>query len=459
MFLTFADVFSTIILIVFFICFVFVCIALVRTMLFKNDRIRVLNRTSLSSEKIYEYQKNMSYLFANEMVEALTQIFPECFSNGEIKKINDSYLYVYRSNNIDAESLLINIPITKFDKNEIEVTAQGAMGENVYNSKTQLYCVFDALENVFLQEEKPNINLNIAIYEKEKTNADIVGYLLEKQEKINLILGEGGKILDPITSGFRSYYALIGVGINEQVVIRYKTKKIGKGKERIEDFVSDITSKEMFEMKLEKEIYPAVIRIAKDMTFGNRFILNNITLFPKLGKRIIEEEFTEINKAWLTRYEVDSIKEDENNYYVDIKFYLSMSEDSSTIVNAFENYVVKYGLEYVMLSEEEKSDKVSFHSPIYKFVKSLVDECFSDLYTSSYIMNDDVYDRESQKIGGNIIRFVPLYYSRDALIAMKTGSEEITFSSMDKATRFYEEMIIQFGGKQWKNKIQIIKKA
>ena len=28
-----------------------------------------------------------------------------------------------------------------------------------------------------------------------------------------------------------------------------------------------------------------------------------------------------------------------------------------------------------------------------------------------------------------------------------------TFSSMDKATRFYEEMIIQVGGKQWKNRI------
>ncbi len=54
-------------------------------------------------------------------------------------------------------------------------------------------------------------------------------------------------------------------------------------------------------MQIEKEMYPAVMRIAKDMTFGNRFILNNITLFPKLGKRIIEEEFTEINKAWIIK--------------------------------------------------------------------------------------------------------------------------------------------------------------
>lgn len=453
MFLTFSDVLSTIVLTLFFICFVFVCIALVRTMLFKNDQIRVLNRTSLSSDKINEYQKNMVYLFNNEMVEALTQLFPNCFSNGEIKKINDSYLYVYRSNNFEAEGLLINVPISKMDKNEIAVNMQGAMGENTYNSKTQLYCVFDALENVFLQVEKPNVNLSIAIYEKTKTNEDIVNYLYEKNEKMSLILGEGGKILDPITSGFRSYYALIGVGINEQFTIRYKTKKIGKGKERIEDFISEITDKELFEMQIEKEMYPAVIRIAKDMTFGNRFILNNITLFPKLGKRIIEEEFTEINKAWITRCCCSDIKEEDNNFYVDIKFYVSSNEDYSKIINMFDSYVIKYGLEYTVISKKEKSPKISYHSAVYKFVKSLVDECFSDLYTSSYIMNDEVYDRESQKIGGNVIRFIPIYYSRDALISMKTGDEEVTFSSMDKATRFYEEMIIQVGGKQWKNRI------
>ena len=119
----------------------------------------------------------------------------------------------------------------------------------------------------------------------------------------------------------------------------------------------------------------------------------------------------------------------------------------------FDSYVIKYGLEYTVINKKEKSPKISYHSAVYKFVKSLVDECFSDLYTSSYVINDEVYDRESQKIGGNVIRFIPIYYSRDALISMKTGDEEVTFSSMDKATRFYEEMIIQVGGKQWKNKI------
>ncbi len=69
------------------------------------------------------------------------------------------------------------------------------MGENTYNSKTQLYCVFDALENVFLQGGDPNVNLSIAIYEKIKTNEDIINYLYEKDEKMSLILGEGGKNL------------------------------------------------------------------------------------------------------------------------------------------------------------------------------------------------------------------------------------------------------------------------
>lgn len=452
MVLSFIAIVNTVLLAIFFIGFVFVCIALFRTMLFKNERIKVLSRTSLSSEKINEYQKNMKYLFSNDLVSALEKIFSICFVKGKIKKIGNSYIYEYRSNNIDAENILIDVPLTSYSANEIVVSQHGISGENTYNSKSQLYCVFDALENVFLQNENININLNIAIYEKENTNEEIVNYLYEKNEKMLLTLGEGGKILDPIVSGFRSYYALIGVATNEEVVIRYKTKKIGKGEERLKDFISEITDKNLFELKLENEMYPTVTRIAKDMTFGNRFILNNIHLFPKLSRRIIEEEYTEINKAWKTSFACGEIIEDDGNYYVDIKFNASFSDDEKKIIELIEPFVLKYGIEYSVINKKEKSDKVSIHSNIYKLINSIVDESFSELYTTSYVINEEINDYFSQKISENIIRFIPLYYSRDALVGMKTGNEEVTFSSLDKATSFYEELFIQVGGKTWKNK-------
>lgn len=452
MILSFIDVLSTALLIIFFIFFIFVCIALFRTMIFKNKQIRVLARTSLSSEKIDEYKKNISVLFSNDMIESLEKIFPECFIKGKINKIGTSYLYVYRSNNFEAENIMINVPVTSFMPNEIEISQYGACGGNTYNSKSQLYCVFDALENVFLQSEQLNMNLNIAIYEKEKTNEEIVNYLFEKNEKIFLTLGEGGMILDPIVSGFRSYYALIGVGTNEQIIIRFKTKKIGKGKERLNDFVSEISEKNLFSMKLENESFPIVTRIAKDMTFGNRFILNNISIFSKLSERIIEEEYTEINKAWKTTFTYGEIQEEENNYYIDIKFNASESDDEKNVLNLLDNYVVKYGVEYSVINKKEKSKKVSIHSNVYKMVNAIVDESFYELYTTNYIINEDVYDTYSQRISENIIRFIPLYYSRDALIGKKTGNEEVTFSSIDKATSFYEELFIQIGGKIWKIK-------
>lgn len=452
MIMSFIAVLNTFLLIIFFIIFVFVCIALFRTMVFKNDRIKVLSRTSLSSEKINEYQKNMEYLFCNEMISSLEKIFSVCFVKGKIKKIGNSYIYEYRSNNIDAENILINVPITSFDTNEIVVSQHGISGENTYNSKSQLYCVFDALENVFLQNDNININLNIAIYEKENTNEEIVNYLYEKNEKMLLTLGEGGKILDPIVSGFRSYYALIGVATNEVIVIRYKTKKIGKGEERLKDFVSEITEKNLFELRLENEMYPIVTRIAKDMTFGNRFILNNIHLFPNLSKRIIEEEYTEVNKAWKTTFSCKSIVEDEEYYYVDIKFHASLSEDEKKIIELIDPFALKYGIEYSIVNKKEKSEKVSIHSNIYKLINSIIDESFSELYTTNYVINEDTYDNFSQRISENIIRFIPLYYSRDALVGMKTGNEEVTFSSLDKAISFYEELFIQVGGKTWKNR-------
>ncbi len=71
----------------------------------------------------------MVYLFNNEIVEALTQLFPNCFSNGEIKKINDSYLYTYRNNNFEAEGLLINVPISKMDKMKLQLICRVQWGK------------------------------------------------------------------------------------------------------------------------------------------------------------------------------------------------------------------------------------------------------------------------------------------------------------------------------------------
>ncbi len=435
-----------ILLIIFLIVFTLLAIALIRTIVFKNSKIKVLEKNSLSSDKINEYQNNMQYLFTNNLLKAIKNLFPNVCEKGQIVQLNDGFIvsYIKGKNN---QNILINIPISKLEPNKIKMSNQNVLGENTYNSKSQLYCILDALENIILSDNNLGVNIYIDVYPKDKTNDEAIKYLKKQKLEFELVLGEGGEILDTISTGFRSFYAFLGVGINEKIVIRFKTKKISKGFERLEDFIEELNNQSLFEMKIDKEAVPIITNLSKDMLYGNRFILNNISWLPRLGKRIVEEELLECNKAWKTRYVIGDIFNDDEYYYVDIKFYLSSTDSEESIINLFKKMIIKYSLEYSIISKDEKSRDINGNHHIYNIVKNTVENVFQELYTTPYIINEEVHDRKSKEIGKCVIRFAPLYYSRDALIGQTKGTEWVSLSSIDKCISFYEELFINFGRK------------
>ena len=443
MFLTLIQVFSVILLAAFLGIFVLIAIALIRTIIIKNPNIKVLTKNSISSEKIDDYKRNMEYLFSNPLADAIPYLFPNVYKKGKMVEFENGMLFQYQSEEA-APKVLINIPIKKLAPGQIKFNGQSVFGENTYHSKSQLYSLFDALETMTLSGEELELNLCVAIYSQNSKDNKIFKYLEEKEKNFDLVLGEGGKILDPITTGFRSFYAFIGVGVNEKVTIRYKTKKIGKGNERLADFLDEIKDETLFETKIDSEAILAIRKLSKDMLYGNRFILNNIVWLPKLGKRIVEEEVLESNKAWKTYFSCGEIQNDEEYYYVDISFYVSSNETEKDIISVFNKKVIKYSLEYEIISKEEKNRGITTHNSIYKEFANIIDNVFQELYTTSYILNENVSDRDTEKISKNIIRFSPLYYSRDAIIGEKTNNEWVSFSSIDKGISFYEEFLLKF---------------
>ena len=126
-----------ILLIIFLIAFTLLAIALIRTIVFKNSKIKVLEKNSLSSDKINEYQNNMQYLFTNNLLKAIKNLFPNVCEKGKIIQLNEGFIVSYIKDK-NKPNILINIPISKLEPNEIKMSNQNVVGENTYNSKSQL---------------------------------------------------------------------------------------------------------------------------------------------------------------------------------------------------------------------------------------------------------------------------------------------------------------------------------
>ena len=59
-----------------------------------------------------------------------------------------------------------------------------------------------------------------------------------------------------------------------------------------------------------------------------------------------------------------------------------------------------------------------------------------------YTLNENISDRNIEKISEIVVRLNPIYYSRDAIIGRETDNEWVSFSSIDKAINFYEELFL-----------------
>ena len=455
MYLSFIDVFVVVIIILLVLVVAFISFALLRTTFYKNPYIKAIRKPNLSSGKIDEYQKSLETMLTNRLDKALLDLFPNAMIKGKLVYFKSGLMYIYRNNEIDAMNILVDVPLKSLDPNEVEFDNQFIIGNNTYRSKTELYTIMDAIETTLQDDGDLKLNIRVLMYDRSQTNNEMITYLFDKGIKFDLIIGEGGKILDPLSTNLPSYYSFSGVGVNEKVTYKFKTKKQAKGNLRLSAFIGEMLNDNLFNLKSNKELLKFALFVGKDMSFGNRFIINNILWLPKVGEKLIDDEIKFISSAWRTYFVFDELYSSEDECYIYCDFYLANSETIDDVNLAISKLLTKYGVEFEVVSSSEKTRITNIRSRNFKRFTDVVDRTITDTYFTPYIINSDVSDRDIEKLGRCVIRFSPLYYPKEVLDG-ESEKEMVSYTSIDRAINFYEELIKEFSkydGKYTKEQI------
>ena len=443
MILSFIQVASIVFLVILVIGIIFVTIALFRTILFKNPYIKAIKKPKLPSGKIDDYQKSLNTLITERLDKAMLELFPTAINKGKLVYFKSGLLYIYQNNEINVRNILIDIPVKSIEPNSLEFDEQYVIGDNTYRSKAELYSLMDSIETALIQNKEIKLNLKVLIYEKAQTNAEMIGYLFERGERFDIAVGEGGKILDPLSTNLTSYYSFLGVGVNEKVTYKFKTKKIGKGNLRLSSFIGTMLNEEIFKLRYDNELIKFATYVGKDMSFGNRFVINNIVWLPKLGEKLIDDEIKFISSAWKTYFVFDEVYSNDEECYVYCDFYLSNSETFEDVRNKLNDLLIKYGIEGELVTKLEKTRTTNIRNRMYRKFLDVVERSISDTYTSPYIINGEVSDRDLNKVSRCVVRFSPLYYPKEVLDG-ETEKEMVSYTSIDRGINFYEELIKEF---------------
>ena len=443
MYLSFVNVLVIVIIIILFLFVGFITFALLKTAIFKNPYIRAIRKPNLSSGKIDEYQKSLEVILTNRLDKALLDLFPNAMIKGKLVYFKSGLMYVYKNTEQDAKNILIDVPLKSLQPNEIEINNQAVIGDNTYRSKVELYTLMDSIETALQENDGIRLNIKVLIYERSQTNKEMIEYLRGKGEKFDLIIGEGGKILDPLSTKLPSYYSFLGVGVNEKITYKFKTKRVAKGNLRLSAFIGEMLNDNLFSLKSNKELLKFALFVGKDMSFGNRFIINNILWLPKVGEKLIDDEIKFISGAWRTYFVFDEVYVTEEECYIYCDFYLANSETVEDVNLAIGKLLTKYSVDAEIVSRSERTKITNIRSRNFKKFTEVVDRTITDTYQTPYIINKEVSDREIEKLGRCVIRFSPLYYPKEVLDG-ESEKEMVTYTSVDRAIAFYDELIKEF---------------
>jgi len=443
-----------VILVILFIC-------LIKALILCNKDIKILPKNDVDKNVRFSYGKKLEELVRiattsnetaeqyHEFREKLKKEYPLIHQNFDKERIDGNAVFTYKRKIEGAPNILYATHIdSKIILEEPYMTQKHLYGSGTYDAKALLFVILEAIENVLREDKVLNNNLTIVMTKDDEDSREgedkIIDKFLREGKFFDLIIEEGSGIMNPISSGLRSHYAFIGIGVTGEVTFRFKTSKAAKGEARLQNFIFEISSSQVFKAKIDKQTRMTIKAIARDMTFSNRIIYSNSLVFRGLIKRFLDNDQVELSRVLKTQARVGEVLENDTDYYVDVVFELANHDNVAEVLCAIDKYMLKYSVEYEMIASKEGTRITSTKTKAYKTVTKVIKDNFDDIYIAPWIITSISENREYDRVSDNVIRFSPLYYSHNAKINRKTNNEYVSLNSLAKGVSFFEKLTREY---------------
>ena len=173
-------------------------------------------------------------------------------------------------------------------------------GRGAVDTKASLCCIFGAVEELIADGYKPPMDVYIASSCTEEVSGDggpaIAAFLKEKGVKLDLILDEGGMILEAPIGGVNGIYAMVGVvekGYGDVKFIAHgnggHASAPGKNTPlvRLGKFMAEADKAECFEVYMSDTVKEMLSRFAPTMSGIMKTACGNVGAFKPILKKVM----------------------------------------------------------------------------------------------------------------------------------------------------------------------------
>ena len=456
--------------------------ACVRAALLKNPEKRG-EPQPVDGEKAAKYAKDLSRMIRCETISVresgpaekfaryraeLEQLFPLVHERLERTLIGDAMLFKWRGTDPARGAVVLMahsdvVPAAgEWDHPPFagEIADGCVWGRGAMDTKGSLCALFNAVEELLAEGFTPPCDVYLASSNNEEIMGDgapnTVTWLTDHGVKLDLVLDEGGAVIEAPMPGLNGKYAMLGVLEKGYADVRFTAVSAGghsstppKGTPlaRLAAFVNRVETRPPFPVKITPPVKAMFAAMAPDMAFPFRLLFGNLWLFGPLLKRVIPKVSGQAGALLHTTCaftmaqgsDAPNVIPTEASVTANLRFMVHQGREAS--LQALEKLANKYGLRMEVLYACDCSPVVDVHSAGYAYIRQCVREVFPEAGIAPYVMMGGTDAKHYAKVCDCALRFAPTVLTPQQLASMHARNENLSVDALARAVAFYRRVL------------------
>lgn len=456
--------------------------ACVRAALLKNPEKRG-EPQPVDGEKAAKYAKDLSRMIRCETISVresgpaekfaryraeLEQLFPLVHERLERTLIGDAMLFKWRGTDPARGAVVLMahsdvVPAAgEWDHPPFagEIADGCVWGRGAMDTKGSLCALFNAVEELLAEGFTPPCDVYLASSNNEEIMGDgapnTVTWLTDHGVKFDLVLDEGGAVIEAPMPGLNGKYAMLGVLEKGYADVRFTAVSAGghsstppKGTPlaRLAAFVNRVETRPPFPVKITPPVKAMFAAMAPDMAFPFRLLFGNLWLFGPLLKRVIPKVSGQAGALLHTTCaftmaqgsDAPNVIPTEASVTANLRFMVHQGREAS--LQALEKLANKYGLRMEVLYACDCSPVVDVHSAGYAYIRQCVREVFPEAGIAPYVMLGGTDAKHYAKVCDCALRFAPTVLTPQQLASMHARNENLSVDALARAVAFYRRVL------------------
>lgn len=336
-------------------------------------------------------------------------------------------------------------------------------GRGALDTKSTLFAVVESVEHLLSHGYEPDCHLYLAFSGDEEISGQgapsIVAHLESQGIRPDLVLDEGGAIVQDIFPGVKKPAAMVGVGEKGylDVELLLRTKGGHSSTPPKETSVASLAKavvalqNKPFPAHLGNEVRGMLDRMGRHSTFGLRLVLANLWLFRPLllrvfgamGGELAAMTRTTMAPTCMRASEVFNVIPSESAVGINLRLLSRDTVDSA--IERMRAIVRDERIDFHVIESREASKISRTDSRAWQTVKEAIGATWGDVIVSPYLMVAATDSRHYGRISEHVLRFSAMPYTAEDLKLIHNHDERIRTRVLLEAVQFYINLLKRWG--------------